>query len=530
MNEFVLCSVKLIHVEGIEGNGDFGDQQMKSFNHRENSESTELETQLNIRINMIKNLILSEQSDPKLYMQLGSLYMQKGKYKSAELAIKNAIHLKADYKEAYLNLFLALKDQGKIETAKEYMFKLIRINPTFPESYLNLGGLFLYENNLIESEFYIKKALAISPNLAEAHYNLGRIFEAQGRLNESMEEIIQSINLDNNFAKAYYTLSTFKQPKLSKILTSYLFSEEILNKSFLRDKIEIYYARSNLLHKKGDFLLSSQYLLLANENKREMNPFDVNRYIKSIQEIVSKNLNLYPKESNFSENPENIFIVGMPRSGSTLIESILSLNPNSRALGEANALEESIFELNYLFSSEKKLNLDEIYRCKVNRMMPWKDINIDKQLYNYLYIPIIINKIYNSRIISCYRNPRDNILSLYRTNFNDGNLFSNSLLDSIKVLNNQRRIMKTYQERYTKSIYSLNYDVLVNNPEVEIRKLISWLGWKWNDSYLFPHLNKRVVSTASNIQVRSPIRNSSVGSWTKYRNLFLPIIELIVDN
>ena len=124
----------------------------------------------------------------------------------------------------------------------------------------------------------------------------------------------------------------------------------------------------------------------------------------------------------------------------------------------------------------------------------------------------------------------DNVLSLYRTNFTEGNLFSNSLLDSIKVINNQRSIMKTYQEKFPKSIYSLNYDLLVNNPEVEIKKLISWLGWEWEKSYLFPHLNKRVVSTASNIQVRSPIGNSSVGSWTKYRNLLLPIIDLIVDN
>ena len=89
--------------------------------------------------------------------------------------------------------------------------------------------------------------------------------------------------------------------------------------------------------------------------------------------------------------------------------------------------------------------------------------------------------------------------------------------------------MTEYKKRFREKIYDLNYDSLVSNPKQEIKSLISWLGWKWEDEYLAPHLNPRSVSTASNVQVRSPINSKSVGSWKNYKEMLKPAMEIITQ-
>ena len=91
----------------------------------------------------------------------------------------------------------------------------------------------------------------------------------------------------------------------------------------------------------------------------------------------------------------------------------------------------------------------------------------------------------------------------------------------------RRKIMNQYKKLYRSTIYDFNYDLLVTNPKSEIKKLISWLGWEWNDKYLSPHLNSRSVSTASSVQVRSPINARSLGGWKNYKEMLEPVIELI---
>ena len=90
--------------------------------------------------------------------------------------------------------------------------------------------------------------------------------------------------------------------------------------------------------------------------------------------------------------------------------------------------------------------------------------------------------------------------------------------------------MTEYKNRFRSTIYDVNYDLLVKNPNQEIKSLISWLGWEWDDSYLFPHLNLRSISTASSVQVRSPINTKSIGGWKNYKEMLKPAIEILSQN
>ena len=278
------------------------------------------------------------------------------------------------------------------------------------------------------------------------------------------------------------------------------------------------------MHKDNNFKESANNLQKANELKLTLNPSQHDELIEK-----SKNLLIASKKTEINDKdnakyPQSIFIVGMPRSGSTLIESILSMNSNVQDLGEINILEES-------YEEEKRNSqcstLAELYWQKIKtKKQEWK-ATTNKWLYNYQYSGIIASQIPNAKIIHSFRNPLDNILSIYRANFATGNKFSSSLIDCSKVYLNQENIMNQYKKEFGSRIYNLNYDLLVTNPEKEIKSLIAYLGWAWDDIYLTPHLNKRSVQTASVVQVRSPINSKSIGAWKNYKKLLQPAINLI---
>ena len=217
----------------------------------------------------------------------------------------------------------------------------------------------------------------------------------------------------------------------------------------------------------------------------------------------------------------------MHRSGTTLVESIVSMNEDVYALGDITILEKSYIESK---KADERLNLSELYSKNVNNIINEFKVTTNKCTYNYQYTGIIANQIPNAKIIHCFRNPLDNILSLYRTSFSTGQEYFSSLVDCAKVYIDQEEIMTEYKNRFRSKIYDLNYDLLVSNPKQEIKYLISWLGWEWNNSYLEPHLNPRSVSTGCSVQVRSPINSKSIDGWKNYKEMLKPAIKILTQN
>jgi len=275
-----------------------------------------------------------------------------------------------------------------------------------------------------------------------------------------------------------------------------------------------------------NFSESSKFLQLANNLKNDLNPINYENFLKKSRTLLLETDKKILKKIELKNSSENIFIVGMPRCGSTLLESIISMNKKVCALGEINILEESYLEYK---ESKKKKRIDELYIEKVNKKTQL-NITTNKWLYNYRYAGIICDEIPNSKIIHCYRNPLDNILSLYRAHFTKGNQYSSSLVNCAKVYLEQEKIMSIYKNKFQSKIYNLNYDLLVSNPDKEIKSLISWLGWQWKDLYLSPHQNTRAIATRSSVEVRSPINSKSIGGWKNYRKMLKPALEILTQS
>jgi tetratricopeptide (TPR) repeat protein len=436
-------------------------------------------------------LIKQGTKDCRVFSNYGAFLNEIGKRKESELSCRKAIELNPNYAHAHCNLGNALRDLGKLK----------------------------------EAGFYYDKAIKLNPNLGVAHSNLGTILRDLGKLKEAEFYYLKAIQLNTDLSIAFFCLSNLKLSNTNTIWRNQLFSKNLLKNKSQIELINIYFARANILHKEQNYKESSIYLKLANNLKLDLKPtkpeviFNKSKIL--LIESNKQDINL-EKDTNF---PESIFIVGMFRSGSTLLESILSMRTDVYDLGEIDFLEKSFFESK---KSKKRSDLSQLYWEKINNKTKL-NITTNKNLFNYQFTGIIAQKIPNSKIIHCFRNPLDNILSIYKAHFAERDEYSSSLLDIAKVYLDQEEVMTQYKKRFRSKIYDLNYDLLVSNPTREIKSLITWLGWKWDDKYYSPHLNPRSVTTASTVQVRSPINTKSLGGWKNYKDMLRPAMEIITQ-
>jgi len=466
-------------------------------------------------------------NNPLAHLNLVSILRDLGKSKDAENSSKKAIQLNPSNPFAHLSMGSILKDLENFKEAEISFRKAIELKPDFADAYSNLGSIYTELSKLKEAEISFRKAIELKPDFAIAHSNLGGILRDLGKLEEAEISLYNAFRIDPNLTTTIHILSTLKKSNNQNNWKEYLFSSKILNNQSKKDLVNIYFARANVLHKQKDYEGSSISLKLANELKYKINPSTTIDLIKQSKQLLVKSKKYKDKYIPSVDNNQKIFIVGMPRSGSTLVESIISMNSTVHDLGEINIFEESFLDWEKYILTNRKSSLNELYDKKIAKITGSRRITTNKWLYNYQYAGIIASQLTNAKIIHCYRNPLDNILSIYRSNFAKGNSYSSSLVECMKVYLDQDDVMTEYKHMFRSEIYDLNYDLLATNPDKEIKSLIYWLGWQWENYYLSPHLNPRSISTASNIEVRHPINSKSVSGWRNYKKMLKPAMDLI---
>ena len=232
-----------------------------------------------------------------------------------------------------------------------------------------------------------------------------------------------------------------------------------------------------------------------------------------------------------------IFIVGLPRCGSTLVEAILSMSGNAECFGESGYLQESISAIGILGEIERG-NLDNaqihhkfslvnaVYNEKVSCK---KNLKIDKTLTNF-YLAGLISRIWPAaKIIHVKRSPMDQILSAWKSRFRKGHSYTLNLNDLIKVYISYKNLMDFWEINLGSRIYTCQYEELVTNPIRQTKKLAIYCGIEWNEKMLSPKDSKLLIKTASFKQVREPIYDSSIGAWKNYYPQLEKYAQKLVD-
>ena len=504
--------------------------------------------------------------NPIAHMNLGGIYKDLGNFDQALASTLKSLELNPDNPIAHMNLGGIYKELGNLDQALASTLKSLELNPDNPTARMNLGGIYKDLGNLDQALASTLKSLELNHDNPIAHMNLGGIYKDLGNLDQALASTLKSLELKPETSKALVILGDIKlaigkseearkhflaaienDPQeygayngLSNMLETTEEAEELVKSinSAKAAKVPpekrslIEFALSNCFHKAENYDEASKFLQLANKNKLAVLPSNTKPLMQAIANSLS---DCAPEETiniSMSCGKERIFIVGMPRSGSTLLETILSMNPEIKDLGESRSLKKAISKMQEQGGEHKSdsQDLNEAY----SQMEPFDNskytYTTDKQLYNFLYINHIATHMPAAKIIHCRRNPMDNILSMFRSNLSAGNNYKANLEDSAKVLVAQEQAMQIHKRRYPEKIFTYDYDHFVNAPEENLRKLLRWLDLEFNESYLHPEKSTRSVNTASVMQARKPISNKSVGGWKNYETLLKPAFKIIQES
>jgi Tfp pilus assembly protein PilF len=465
---------------------------------------------------------------------LGILLVELQEYNLAIKCFNKALDIESNNYAVLLNAGIVSKKIKDFATAVTYFSKALSIHET-ASTLTNLGEMLLYSERLEEAYKYIKKSLELEPNSAQSLTIFGNISFSFGNIKEAQEQFLKAIDLKPDYVSAYISLAEAK--KFSNEDNSIISKLEqlVVAPGLNTDELmTAYFALGKMLSDCKHYDQAFNYYHKANTIKQAGNNFNIAEFesnIKRNQAVYNKELLKKKTIGNPSKAP--IFIVGMPRSGTTMTEQIITSHSLAKGVGEVTYIENlasqiaprttphNLFGLTPYPECVPYMKKDEIqniankYLAEISQATdkPYKIVN--KNPMNFGHIGFIHLLFPNATIIHCKRHPLDICLSMYFHNF----LFVNfsydfSIMAQYYKIYNQT--MKYWHQQITNTIYDSYYEELLFDQEARSKALIAKCGLKWEDQCLEFHKNKQVIYTASKWQVRQKLYTDSMYRWKNY--------------
>jgi tetratricopeptide (TPR) repeat protein len=477
-----------------------------------------------------------------------------GQLDEAVKCYEKAISIEVDFADAHNNLGVALQRLGQQDKAIKCYKKAIAIKPDYAEALTNLGIAYRKLGQLDKAVKCYKKVFAIKPDYADAYYNLGIACQQLGQLDKAAKHYEKALTIKPDYAHAYYHLSYLKDytandPQITKMKS--LLSDSKLPQS---DRINLCFALAKVYENLDNQDELFKYLHEANSlNKQELNySFDKQqKFIEIIKEIFNKNPPNIEHSLSFEPSTfKPIFIVGMPRSGSTLVEQIMSSHHEVHGAGELDDLRkilgapvsDNLTQGSDIISTsigDKKINLSNKYDLPEKAFLSIREqyldvlsnfnvpesVITDKQLLNFRFIGFILTAFPEAKIIHLKRDARATCWSIYKTNFS--NDFGNNFEDLAGFYGLYADLMDFWHQLFPGKIYDMCYEDLTTDQEEETRKLLQYCELDWDENCLSFHKNKRAIETASSIQVREKMYQGSSEAWKKHETYLKPLVKAL---
>ncbi|MDC3205786.1 tetratricopeptide repeat protein, partial [Paracoccaceae bacterium] len=458
-----------------------------------------------------------------IYNIIGAANKGLGKLENAVEAYNKALSIKPDYADAYYNMGNALKEQGKLDEAIEAYTKAISLKPDYADAYYNMGIALREQGKLEEAMQAYTEVLSLKPDYAEAYYSMGNTLQEQGKIDKAIEAYDKALFIKPDFAEAHRNLSVIKKYirddghifQVQKLYRQQDLSEDA--------RCKLSFTLSKMHEDIGDLGKSFTYLSEGNALRKKLLNYSFEQdkrlfsSLKKSQPRLSKN-SLKIKEDLSELSP--IFILGMPRSGTTLVEQIISAHSRITGAGELNYIKQFGFKI---ATEPTSINTGAVskfrqkYLSELTKMSSGKRFVTDKMPQNFRFIPLICAALPEAKIIHVQRNADATCWSNYKHYFATKHLrYCYDLNDVVEYYNLYKDLMQHWQSEYSDRLYNLSYENLITDQENQTRKLIKHLGLHWEEACLSPQKNKRIVRTASQQQVRQKVYKGSSEAWRKY--------------
>ena len=488
-----------------------------------------------------KKLIKKFPNFQAIYNLLGLCLQAQKKYTEAIKYYKIAIQNNPNFFVAMNNLGLTYHNMGDLKNAQYYYERAIEINPKFTHAICNLGNIKKELNNFEEAIKYYNLALSINDKLYIVHHNLGMSYQALGKFKESKTCFESALKINPKFTQADRSISVplkydIDNPHLKSMESK--IKDQSLNNF---QKAELYFGLGKAYEDINNYKKSFENYELGNKIKRDAVKYQISDDVTLFENIKSSfsNINFQNLDNIGNKSNKMIFILGMPRSGTTLVEQIIANHKNVYGAGELRDLTQIIienFSVNDKIKFPKKFNIKDQnffsnmgtkYLENLDRFNTNKNYVTDKAPLNFRWIGLIKLILPKSRIIHCTRDPKDVCLSLFKNVFEGQLSFSYSLEEVGKYHKLYQNLMEFWKQLLPNFIYDISYEKLVENQEFESRKLLDFCKLDWDKNCLSFYKNKRGIITASFAQARKPIYKNSVKSWQNYKNELLPMFKIL---
>ena len=494
-----------------------------------------LNTKNYIKAEQFLKMVLLKNNNAELNYILGNTLKIQNKNDDAIEIYKKAISLNKNFSEAYNNLANVQKKIGINQDALLNYKEAIRLKKDNLEAYYNLANLLKNLKNYDEANKNYKKVIKLNPNFVDAYNNIGTVYSILGKFDEAQKFFIKSIKINKYFAEPYKNyVQSLKINEKDEIFHNL---KEIIKTNDLKDeqKEVFFYAISKAYFDIKNKDLAFKYLNYANKLKLAKLDYSFKKEKKEFKKI--KEFFSNTKLINFKNLKKHsfipIFILGMPRSGTSLIEQIVSNHTEVHGGGELDLL--PIAVKNYGF--QNSIDFDQIsqkirkeYLEKISLISNKKYIT-DKLPGNFKRIGFILNAFPESKIIHLQRNPMAICWSNYKSSFNStGMAFTLNQEYTAEYYLLYKDLMNFWYEKYPEKIINVNYENLTENFEVEVKKLFTKLNLTWQKQLYDFHKNERPVETASFMQVRSKVYQKSSEQWKNYQKYLTPMIDILSTN
>jgi tetratricopeptide (TPR) repeat protein len=485
-------------------------------------------------------------NDFLLHVNMGNVLQSQGKFMEAISSYDKALSFNPNLAEAHYNMGNAYKAQGKIDQAISCYHKAVEVNPGDSKAYYNMGNAFQELNELGDAIACYQEAIRIRPGGVESYYQLGNVYQHQGRFQDALLWHRKALKLKPDCAEAFYSMT--KARKITHHDTDEFFEMGMqLRDAELSEDGHIYmnFGLGKIYDDLGMFEEAFLYYQKANELERSRHHFDPEAHKDFVTRIIrlfdADFLGHHSSWGNDSQTP--IFIIGMPRSGTSLVEQIISSHPNVFGGGELDfffQLERNLAiegdavtypECMQWFDQQTARSVADSYLAFIGNLSASDEKHVyvtDKMPHNFLFLGLLYVLFPQARFIHCQRYPLDNCLSIYFQKFARGHDYAYDLKEIGLCYKEYRRLMMHWYEVLPTTIFQMQYEDLVYRQEELSRQLIAFCGLEWNPNCLDFHTSKRPVFTSSNWQVRQPIYKSSVNRWKNYDQFLLLLRETLI--
>ena len=528
----------------IEEAGKNFEESMKLTPYRE-----ELVRGLNLQImgnsreaeRIYREVLIKDPSNVDALRLMAGIAMLAKQYGDAQVLLKRALDLAPDFYQGLMDLGQACQELGQQNDAIEAYERAIRLRPERPMAYSGVGASHAMAGRHDKAIEHFRNALKYAPTHPGALCGLGHVLKTIGNQEEAIEAYRECTKYTPDHGEAWWSLANLKtfrfEPQEVEVMEK-LASDDRLG---AESRTNIQFALGKAYEDSENYERAFDYYKAGNENRREREKYDPVQTMDlhdQFIEVFNKKF-LHDRRGAGHSSNAPIFIVGLPRSGSTLIEQILASHPEVEGTHELPELSRVARSVGLNREDRKSYpravtdltdrQFEELGARYLSFAEHHRDMGTprftDKLPNNFVHVGFASLILPNAKIIDARRHPLDSCLGSYKQLFARGQPFTYDLFDLGEFYLEYRRVMEHWNEVLPGNVLSVQYEDTVTDLESQVRRILEYCELPWDDACLKFYETERAVKTASSEQVRSPIYKGAMHRWRNYEQHLESLIE-----